>query len=107
MQRGIDADDPDFGTSVFIGDAIERFKDGAGGCGDETRSNGREGNVDEEEVDERLRWSDHVFCRGDEFNDRVTQFTGLHTIERLADLRVIIKRLRCYSNQVSKLKRKD
>ena len=105
MQGGIDADDPDFGASVFIGDAIERFEDGAGGCGDETRGNGREGYVDEEEVDERLRWSDHVFRRSDEFNDRVTQFAAFHTIERLAGLRVIIKRLRC-CNQVSTLKRK-
>lgn len=59
------------------------------------------GHVNQEDVDEGLRWSDHVLCRSDKVDDGVVEFCTLPTVGWLVRSLVPIEELGYFVRQVA------
>jgi len=55
MQARIDSDEGDLGAVVGVREAVERLEEGSRGSSDHAGRDGGVGNVDDEDVDGRLR----------------------------------------------------
>lgn len=58
VQARVDSDEGDFGAVVGVGEAVERLEECSGGGSDHAGRDGRVGDIDDEDVDGRLRSAD-------------------------------------------------
>ena len=123
VQVGVDGNQGDLGPVVFVGYAVERFKNRPCGSSDHpwtrremsvscfftfprerslpTAVDGSIRHVNEEDVSERLGRSDHVLCWRYKVHDRMIEFRSLPPIRRLIVCLIPIEQLRDLIAQVT------
>lgn len=109
METGIDGEDRDFGPTVLVRDAVERFEERPRSRGNHARVDGSVRDVDNKDVDRRLGRSNlpissavvspssethHVLCRRDKLDDTAVELRARPTVGRLVLDLVPVKELR-------------
>lgn len=120
VEARVDGNDRDLGSGVIVGNAVERLEERTCGRSDHSRVDGRVRDVDDEDVDGRLRRSDlrqsrasarvpsslrdrthHVLGRRDEFDHGTVELGTLVPICRLTLFLIPVEELRDFVREVA------
>lgn len=101
MKAGIHGHKAQPGPAIRVRDPVKALLDAPCGRSQEAVGNRSIAHINQEEVDKRLRWPDHIFLRCDKLNDRMVEFRPQSPVRGLLRSAIPIEGLRYIVGQAA------